>query len=243
MLQIHDEAWSELVFFFFRYKKTFFEDHQGFQEIEILFKQWEINYKIGLSWLQPHRHVLDKCSTVCEVASGMTPREADITGQRFSFLETKVSISTCLCFKEKGEKGEKGVALVLYCLFVYWHLNEESWLEDQDSGFRNRAIKHSLRTRQLILGYRGSTKMHKTRGTPPWSFRQPWVSVENWGGIAGLSISNRYVSESVSEWAINRSRDASASKTFSSTEVTLINESFVMLWFQCIQKPTYYPGM
>ena len=47
----------------------------------------------------------------------------------------------------------------------------------QDSGFRNRAIKHSLKTRQLILGYRGSTKIHKTRGTPPCTLRQPWVSV------------------------------------------------------------------
>ena len=47
----------------------------------------------------------------------------------------------------------------------------------QDSGFRNRAIKHSLNTRQLILGYRGSTKMHKTIGTPPCTLRQPWVSV------------------------------------------------------------------
>ena len=45
------------------------------------------------------------------------------------------------------------------------------------SGFRNRAIKHSLATRQFILGYRGSTKMHKTIGTPPRTLRQPWVSV------------------------------------------------------------------
>ena len=36
--------------------------------------------------------MLDKCSTVCEVASGLTPREAGITGQRFSFLKTKLII-------------------------------------------------------------------------------------------------------------------------------------------------------
>ena len=66
---------------------------------------------------------------------------------------------------------------MLYCFFVYLHFNQESWLEDQDSGFRNRAIKHSLNTRQLILGYRGSTKMHKTIGTPPCTLRHPWVSV------------------------------------------------------------------
>ena len=53
------------------------------------------------------------------------------------------------------------------CFFVYWHLNQESWVKDQDSGLRNRAIKHSLKIRQLILGYRGSKKMHKTIGTPP----------------------------------------------------------------------------
>ena len=41
----------------------------------------------------------------------------------------------------------------------------------------NRAIKHSLNTRQLILGYIGSTKMHKTICTPPCTLRQPWVNV------------------------------------------------------------------
>ena len=49
--------------------------------------------------------------------------------------------------------------------------------EDQDSGFMNRAIKHSLKTRQLILGYKGSTKMRKTICTPPCTLRPPWVSV------------------------------------------------------------------
>ena len=56
-------------------------------------------------------------------------------------------------------------------------LTFKSWLQDQDSGFRNRAIKHSLKTRQEILGYRGSTKMHKTIGTLPCTLRQSWVSV------------------------------------------------------------------
>ena len=66
---------------------------------------------------------------------------------------------------------------MLYCFFVCWHYNQESWLEDRDSGFRNGAIKHSLKTRQLILGYIGSTKMHKTIGTSPCILRQQWVSV------------------------------------------------------------------
>ena len=66
---------------------------------------------------------------------------------------------------------------MLYCFFVYWHLSELSWLKDQDSGFRNRAIKHSLKTRQLILGYRGSPKRRKTIGTPPCTLIQPRVSV------------------------------------------------------------------
>ena len=55
--------------------------------------------KIGLVGLQLCKHVLDKSSIVCEVASGLTPREADITGQRFSFLKTNLSISTCLYSK------------------------------------------------------------------------------------------------------------------------------------------------
>ena len=74
---------------------------------------------------------------------------------------------------------------MLYFVFVYWHLDEESWLEDQDSGFRNRTIKHSLKTRQLILGYRGSTKIHKTRGTPPSTLRQPWHYLNIWGHLRG----------------------------------------------------------
>ena len=63
------------------------------------------------------------------------------------------------------------MGVLFLCLF------QKSWLENQDTGFRNRAIKHSLKTRQLIHGYRGSTKMNKTMGPPPCTLRQPWVSV------------------------------------------------------------------
>ena len=63
MLHIQDEAWSELLFL--SNTKTFFDCYQGFQRMSILFKQWEINYKIGLSWLQLGWHILDKCSIVC----------------------------------------------------------------------------------------------------------------------------------------------------------------------------------
>ena len=42
------------------------------------------------------------------------------------------------------------------------------------------AIKHSLKTRQLILSYIGLTKKHKRIGTPPCTLRQPWVSVGPW---------------------------------------------------------------
>ena len=59
----------------------------------------------------------------------------------------------------------------------FWHLNQESCLEQRDSGFRNRAIKQSLKMRQLILGYKGLKKMHNMIGTPPCTLRQPWVSV------------------------------------------------------------------
>ena len=37
------------------------------------------------------RHILDKCSTVCEVASALTPREAGINGQRFSFFKLNLA--------------------------------------------------------------------------------------------------------------------------------------------------------
>ena len=46
-----------------------------------------MKYTIGLSGLVLCIHVLDKCSNVREVASGLTPREADITGQKFNFLK------------------------------------------------------------------------------------------------------------------------------------------------------------
>ena len=96
-------------------------------------------------------------------------------GSRGFSVFAQLCISSCLCFKQTIPV--KCVALVLYCFFVCWPSNQESWLEDQDSGFRNRAIKNSLKTRQLILGYIGSTKMHKTIGTPPCTLRQPWVTV------------------------------------------------------------------
>ena len=72
MLHIQDEAGSELLFL--SNTKTFFDCYQGFQRISILFKQLEIKYKICYSLLQLGRHILDKCSTVCEVASGLTPQ-------------------------------------------------------------------------------------------------------------------------------------------------------------------------
>ena len=46
-----------------------------------------MNLKFVLS-----RPILDKCSTLCVVVSGLTPREAGITGQRFDFLKTKLGI-------------------------------------------------------------------------------------------------------------------------------------------------------
>ena len=51
-------------------------------------------------------------------------------------------------------------------MFVYWHLSQYSWLEDQDSEFRKRAINHSLMTRQLILDPKNITQqlVNKTYG-------------------------------------------------------------------------------
>ena len=48
------------------------------------------------------------------------------------------------------------------------------------------AINHSVKTRQFILGYRVSTKMRRTIGTPPCTLRQPWVSVSDCCRIAIL---------------------------------------------------------
>ena len=99
MLNLQDKARCELLFCCSIETKHDFDGYQGFQTMSFLFKQWEMKYKIGLWWLLLCRYILDKCSTVCEVASGLTSREAGITGQKFSFLKTNLSISTCLCFK------------------------------------------------------------------------------------------------------------------------------------------------
>ena len=60
-------------------------------------------FLLGIIWeygpLFPKPHMLDECPTVFEVASELTPQEDGLTGQRFSFLKIKLSISTCLCFK------------------------------------------------------------------------------------------------------------------------------------------------
>ena len=75
---------------------------------------------------------------------------------------------------------------VVYFFFVYQHLNTESWLEDHDSRFRNWAIKHSLKTRQLIHGY--------------WGQFWLWVSKKNihrkgGGGIYPTPLSIMPISE------------------------------------------------
>ena len=45
----------------------------------------------------------------------------------------------------------------------------------QVSGFRKRAVNHSLITRKLILCHKRSKNAHNSKGTPPCTFKQPWV--------------------------------------------------------------------
>ena len=58
----------------------------------------------------------------------------------------------------------------------------------QDSGFRNRAVKHSLMTRRLIPGYRGANPFNNSIGTPSGSFKQPGVSVLCWSPYVNNNI-------------------------------------------------------
>ena len=70
------------------------------------------------------------------------------------------------------------VALVLYCFFVSWYLIQESWLHDQDSGFRKRVSNIFLRSDNWSLAVLDQQKWIKTIGTPPCTLRQPRVSVK-----------------------------------------------------------------
>ena len=72
---------------------------------------------------------------------------------------------------------------VLLCQFIIILIRIHGFRIDA-SGFRKRAINHSLMTKMLILSTRGSQKMHNTMGTPPCTFRQ-----SSWHG-AMRSISN-----------------------------------------------------
>ena len=70
------------------------------------------------------------------------------------------------------------VVIVIYwfvCLLTF--RSEFNGFRIQDSGFRNRAVKHSFMTRQWIPGYKGSKKMHNSIGTLSGSFKRPNVGV------------------------------------------------------------------
>ena len=63
-------------------------------------------------------------------------------------------------------------------MFDFFIPSQCLWLKG--SGFRKRAVHHSLFTRRLILGYRRSTKIHNSIGTPPCTFKQSGVSVHDY---------------------------------------------------------------
>ena len=92
----------------------------------------------------------------------------------------------------------------------------------------NRANKHSLKTRQLIFGYRGLPKMNKTIGTPPCILRQPWVSVRwpTWNLLDCKKINICY-------FVCQRKSIATASKNYELKKVRRKPQHF--LSFVCVR--------
>ena len=99
---------------------------------------------------------------------GFQPQETGTAGQRFGFLKTQFILWTCLCFKQSSSvkyitlKITNGMQCrpinVLLCLFIEIYIRIQG-SRIQDSGIRKRAVNHSIISRQLIPGYRGSKKI------------------------------------------------------------------------------------
>ena len=65
----------------------------------------------------------------------------------------------------------------MFGLLDYWFKVRIHCFRIQDSGFRKRAVNHSLITRKFILCYIRSNKNHNSKGTPPCTFKRLEVSV------------------------------------------------------------------
>ena len=62
---------------------------------------------------------------------GFLPREAGTIGHEFSFTETKLIFRPVFALISQALQNTEYIAKVMYIvLFVYLHLDKDSWLED-----------------------------------------------------------------------------------------------------------------
>ena len=62
---------------------------------------------------------------------GFLPRGAGTIGHKFSFKKTELILRPVFPLISQGLQNTEYIAIVMYiALFVYWHLDKDSWLED-----------------------------------------------------------------------------------------------------------------
>ena len=62
---------------------------------------------------------------------GYLPLEAGTIGHKFSFKKTELILIPVFALISQALQSTEYIAIVMYiALFVYWHLDKDSWLED-----------------------------------------------------------------------------------------------------------------
>ena len=62
---------------------------------------------------------------------GYLPREAGIIGHKFSFKKTELILRPVFALISQALQNTEKIAIVMFiALFVYWHLDKDSCLED-----------------------------------------------------------------------------------------------------------------
>ena len=60
-----------------------------------------------------------------------SPQEAGTIGHKFSFKKTELTLRPVFALISHALQNTEYIAIVMYiALFVYWHLEKDSWLEE-----------------------------------------------------------------------------------------------------------------
>ena len=60
------------------------------------------------------------CSNVCEVASGLLPREAGTIGHKFSFKKTELILRPVFALISQALQNTEYIAIVMYIAFLVY---------------------------------------------------------------------------------------------------------------------------